>query len=248
MIRILIVDDLLTIREILTEALVVEPDFQIVGTACDGVDAIEKVDCLRPDVVLMDVEMPKMDGLNATQVISQRWEQVKVLILTVHECEEYFDRAVQVGAKGYFLKTTPTEDLVRAIRYAAQGYFQLPFNLVNKYLSKLVEVQATFSELTSLKQLIQMQLTQFEQLSYLSVDKCLQIEQELHKQQKIIRVYFHQSQTDQNWHRSQVNQHLAQLKKDLRGLNRTLWMLIGVLLSLLSFGLALGITLWLKRT
>ncbi|AFY79192.1 MAG: response regulator transcription factor [Hydrococcus sp. C42_A2020_068] len=248
MIRILIVDDLLSIREILTEALAVEPDFQIVGTACDGVDAIEKVDCLRPDVVLMDVEMPKMDGLNATQIISQQWRQVKVLILTVHECEEYFDRAVQVGAKGYFLKTTPTEDLVRAIRYAAQGYFQLPFDLVNKYLSKLVEVQATFNELASLKQVIQTQLEQCKQFSYLSGEKCLQIEQELHKQQKTIGIYFHQSQIEQDWHRSQVNQHLVHLKKDLLGLRRTLWVLIGILLSLLSFGLALGVTLWLKRS
>jgi DNA-binding NarL/FixJ family response regulator len=100
MIKILLVDDLASICEIFRDSLTVESDFEIVGTAENGFEAILKVEPLVPDVVLMDVEMPKMDGIEATRILSQRGFRAKVLILTSHEREEYFERATQAGAKG----------------------------------------------------------------------------------------------------------------------------------------------------
>jgi DNA-binding NarL/FixJ family response regulator len=245
MIRILIVDDLLTIREILSQSLASISDFEIVGTASDAFSAIEKIESLKPDIILMDVEMPKLDGLNATQIITQQWKQVKVLILTACEREEYFERAIQVGAKGYLLKGIPTENLVEAIRNVVQGYFQLPSDLINKYLSKLIQQQTTFEEITELKQVIQTQLAQCKQLSHNSTKICHYIEQELRQEQQKMNTYLRENQKEQDWYASRD---LAVIKKDLLALKRTFWRVLIVLLSLLSFSLSLGITIWLQRS
>jgi DNA-binding NarL/FixJ family response regulator len=245
MIRILIVDDLLTIREILSQSLANISDFEIVGTASDGFSAIEKIESLKPDLILMDVEMPKLDGFSATQIITGQWKQVKVLILTAREREEYFERAVQVGAKGYFLKSSPTDQLVEAIRYAAQGYFQLPSELINKYLSKLIQQQTTFEEITELKQTIQTQLAQCRQISQNSTKICHYIEQELRQEQQKMQTFIHDNQNEKEWYASRD---LALIKKDLLTLKRTFWRVLIILLSLLSFSLSLGITVWLQRS
>lgn len=244
MIRILIVDDLLTIREILSQSLGNVSDFEVVGTASDAFSAIEKIDSLKPDIILMDVEMPKLDGLSATQIITQQWKQVKVLVLTACEREEYFERAVRVGAKGYLLKSISTDNLVEAIRNAAQGYFQLPSDLINKYLSKLIQQQTTFDEITELKQVIQTQLAQCRQLSHNSTKICHYIEQELRHEQQKMNTYLRENQKEQDWYASRD---LALIKKDLFVLKRTFWRVLIVFLSLLSFSLSLGITVWLQR-
>ncbi len=158
-IRVLIVDDQSTIQQILKSYLELEPDLEVVGTAADGQAAIEQVKALKPDVVLMDIEMPVIDGLTATRIISERFIPTKVLILSVHDSDEYLNRALQVGAKGYLLKTTHGEELINAIRTAYKGYFQLGPGLLEKYLNKILQPKSNSDGILQLKKMIE---TQFE--------------------------------------------------------------------------------------
>ncbi|MGL5805267.1 MAG: response regulator [Xenococcaceae cyanobacterium] len=111
----------------------------MVGTATNGQLALEQIELLKPDVAIVDIEMPEVDGLTATQAISQRFGETKVLILSVHDNERYLNNALQVGAKGYLLKTTPPKDLVNAIRAVNQGYFQLSPGLIEKFYAEKPE-------------------------------------------------------------------------------------------------------------
>ena len=121
MIHILIVDDQKTIRESVRLLLEQVPEFRIVGTANNGIEAIAQVDKLKPDVVLMDIEMPELDGLGATEIISQCHEEVKVLILTSLDRDDLIDRALDAGAVGYLLKNMSDRELIKAIRCAFEG-------------------------------------------------------------------------------------------------------------------------------
>ena len=132
MINLLIVEDQQTILQLLKIYLEQESDLKIVSIAADGRVAIDKVDKFRPDVVLMDVEMPGIDGVTATRIISQRYPEVKVLILTTHDDDEILDLALKAGAKGYILKTTPAQELIKFIRSVHQGHLQISSGLVQK--------------------------------------------------------------------------------------------------------------------
>lgn len=133
MIRILLADDQAVVRKTLQFQLEPEPDVEIVGEAKDGQEAIELVTELQPDVVLMDLDMPIIDGLSATEVIRQQHPNTKVLVLTSQEGEEYLRRAMTVGIQGYLLKTTAATELAHAIRAVHQGYFHLGPGLFEKY-------------------------------------------------------------------------------------------------------------------
>ena len=150
MIRVLVVEDQNTIRQVLKRYLESEPDLEIVGFAPNGQVAIEKVKEVKPDVVLMDVDMPVMNGLTATKIISERFFGTKVLILTIHDEEKHLNRALQVGARGYLLKNTPSEELVNAIRYVQKGYFQLGPGLIEKYLHKILKLESKSNNITKL--------------------------------------------------------------------------------------------------
>ncbi len=150
MIRVLVVEDQNTIRQVLKRYLESEPDLEIVGFAPNGQVAIEKVKEVKPDVVLMDVDMPVMNGLTATKIISERFFRTKVLILTIHDEEKHLNRALQVGARGYLLKNTPSEELVNAIRYVQKGYFQLGPGLIEKYLHKILKLESKSNNITKL--------------------------------------------------------------------------------------------------
>ncbi|MGL6342647.1 MAG: response regulator [Waterburya sp.] len=132
MINLLIVEDQQTILQLLKIYLEQESDLKIVSIAADGRVAIDKVDKLRPDVVLMDVEMPGIDGVTATRIISERYPEVKVLILTTHNDDEILNLALEAGAKGYILKTTPAQELIKFIRSVHQGHLQISSGLVQK--------------------------------------------------------------------------------------------------------------------
>ncbi|ARV60143.1 DNA-binding response regulator [Nostocales cyanobacterium HT-58-2] len=138
MIRLLLVDDQIIIRQGLKSLLESKPDFEIVGEAENGESAIAQVEVLQPDLVLMDVRMPVMDGVAATEVISQQFPAVKVLVLTTFDDDEYVSQAMQFGAKGYLLKDTPLEPLANAIRSIHQGHTQLGPGLFEKVLSPLL--------------------------------------------------------------------------------------------------------------
>jgi two-component system, NarL family, response regulator NreC len=138
-IRVLIADDHTIVRSGVRMLLEAEEDFAVVGEALDGAQAISLTGELRPDVVLMDIGMPDVDGLEATRRIKVQWPEVNVLVLTMHRSEEYFFEMLKNGASGYILKGAETSDLINAVRVVAQGdvflYPAMARKLVKDYLN-----------------------------------------------------------------------------------------------------------------
>ena len=120
MIRILVVDDQALVRSGFHLILDSEPDFEVVGEAADGQEAIDLTRRLRPDVVLMDVRMPRMDGVEATRTLVADGAS-RVLILTTFDLDEHLFAAVRAGASGFLLKDVPPDDLALAVRAVARG-------------------------------------------------------------------------------------------------------------------------------
>ncbi len=116
--RLLIVDDHDLMREATRLMLEGEPDVEVVGEAVNGAHALELCRQLRPDLVLMDVRMPEMDGLTATRAIKEKLPAISVLLLTVYESEDYRREGASVGAAGYILKDAPRQQLLGAVRKA----------------------------------------------------------------------------------------------------------------------------------
>jgi DNA-binding NarL/FixJ family response regulator len=119
--RVLIVEDHAIIREGLRSLFSSESDFEIVGEAQDGRDAIHCVEKLKPDLVLTDLSMPRMDGMDMVETIKKRQPQVKVIVLTVHRTEEYIQAALRAGADGYILKDANYSELITAVRSVLRG-------------------------------------------------------------------------------------------------------------------------------
>ena len=134
-IRLLLVDDQMIIRQGLRSLLEVKPDLEVVGEAENGQQAIAQVETLRPDVVLMDVRMPVMDGVAATRQICQQFSQTKVIVLTTFDDDEYVSQAMRLGARGYLLKDTHSDDLAEAIRVVHKGYTQMGPGLLEKAMA-----------------------------------------------------------------------------------------------------------------
>ena len=134
MIRVLLVDDQKMVREAVRISLEPEPDLEVVGTADNGLAAIEQVQKLRPDVVVMNMEMPILDGADATQKITKKFADTKVLMLTSYDSDDYIAKCLAVGAKGYLLKSRGTQDVAPAIRNIYQGYTQIAPGLLDKLL------------------------------------------------------------------------------------------------------------------
>lgn len=138
MIRILLVDDQKFSRETVRNILEAESDFEVIGEADNGFKGIESVEMLKPDLALVDLEMPEMDGFTLTRLIRQRFPATKVLILSSKDDENSIHRAVQTGASGYLLKSNSWEEIVEAIRYVQRGYFQLSPGLFEKLIFHLM--------------------------------------------------------------------------------------------------------------
>ena len=124
-IRVLLVDDQKMIREGLKALIKAESDIEIVGTAENGEQALNQVESLNPEVVLMDMEMPGMNGMEATKLICQRFPDVKILVLSTYDTQEYVANSLNSGAMGYLLKGTPAKELTDAIRSIHRGYAQI---------------------------------------------------------------------------------------------------------------------------
>jgi DNA-binding NarL/FixJ family response regulator len=137
MIRLLLVDDESLIRRGLKALLKLEADLQVVGEADNGQTALAQVEALQPDVVLMDIRMPVMDGVAATKAITERFPQTNVLVLTTFDKDEYVTQALLNGAAGYLLKDTPSEEIAQAIRAVHKGYTQLGPGLGKKVITHI---------------------------------------------------------------------------------------------------------------
>jgi len=120
-VRVLVVDDQRLIREGIASLLDIQPGVEVVGTAADGRDAVEKALTLRPDVVLMDVRMPELDGVAAVAILRQRAPDCRVVMLTTFDDERYVVQALRAGAAGYLLKDLPARRLAEAVRLAHAG-------------------------------------------------------------------------------------------------------------------------------
>ncbi len=138
-IRVLIADDHTIVRSGVRLLLEAEPDIEVVGEAIDGREALTLVESLQPDVVLMDITMPVMDGLEATRRIKEQSPQIQVLVLTMHRSDEYFFELIKAGASGYILKGAKTSELIEAVRVVRRGevflYPTMAQKLVQGYLN-----------------------------------------------------------------------------------------------------------------
>lgn len=140
-IRVLLADDHAIVREGVKMILIKEPDIEVVGEASDGQEALDLVDRLKPGVVVMDISMPGMGGIEATQHVRERHPGVNVLALTMHEDESYVFKLLRAGASGYVLKRAAAQDLVQAVRAAAKGeaflYPSVARKVVEDYLKRV---------------------------------------------------------------------------------------------------------------
>jgi DNA-binding NarL/FixJ family response regulator len=123
--RVLVVDDQQLVREGIASLLGIQPGITVVGTAADGKAAVNAAVELAPHVVLMDVRMPEMDGVEATAILHRRAPEIRVVMLTTFDDEEYVLQALRAGASGYLLKDLPAADLAQAVRLANAGVTQL---------------------------------------------------------------------------------------------------------------------------
>jgi DNA-binding NarL/FixJ family response regulator len=135
-IRLLLADDHAVVRSGTRELLERQPDFHIVGEAVDGEEAVKLTDELQPDVVVMDVRMPKMSGVEATKRIKAENPDVRVLVLTAHDDDEYVFALLQAGANGYLLKTSEIDELVKAIRTVYAGQSALAPTVAGKVVAQ----------------------------------------------------------------------------------------------------------------
>jgi DNA-binding NarL/FixJ family response regulator len=125
--------------------LKLEPDIQVVGTAEDGAAALELVAGTRPDLVLMDLKMPVMNGVEATRQIKKAYPEVKVLVLTTYDDDEWVFDAIRAGASGYLLKDTPREDLIKAIKGTPAGRTYMDPKIAGKVLEQVSSHQTQAS-------------------------------------------------------------------------------------------------------
>lgn len=121
MIRLMIIDDHEMVREGLKAILVAEPDFSIVGEAANAEEALTLIECLRPDVVLLDVRLPGVSGIEVCRIVTEQYPETAVIILTTFTDEQLIAQCIQAGAKGFILKDVERFDLKRAIRAVARG-------------------------------------------------------------------------------------------------------------------------------
>jgi len=153
-IRVLVVDDHTLVREGLVGLLGSQPDITVIGQAGSATEALDQLSRVQPDVVLMDVGLPGLSGLDATQEIRQRFPAVQVLIVTIHDREDYLFRALRAGAAGYVLKGAEVGDLLTAVRVASRGEAYLAPSVTKKLVADYLrrsgsgEEQATYGGLS----------------------------------------------------------------------------------------------------
>jgi DNA-binding NarL/FixJ family response regulator len=140
--KILICDDQAVVRDGLELLLQLEHDFQVVGCASDGAEAVEMTARESPDLVLMDLKMPGTNGIEATRQIRAKYPHTKVLVLTTYDDDQWVFDAIRAGASGYLLKDTPREEIVRAVRGTVAGRSFVDPGVAGKLLDQVVSRQS----------------------------------------------------------------------------------------------------------
>jgi DNA-binding NarL/FixJ family response regulator len=153
MIRVLVADDQSLVRAGFRMIIDAQPDMRVVADASDGADALEGVRRHRPDVVLMDIRMPVLDGIAATRRIATTADAPRVVILTTWDLDEYVFEALSAGASGFLLKDVPPEDLVRAIRVTAAGDALCAPSVTRKLIEAFTSGRATTTAAVALDSL-----------------------------------------------------------------------------------------------
>jgi DNA-binding NarL/FixJ family response regulator len=139
MIKLLICDDQYVVREGLKAIFETDPGLQVVGTAADGAEALELVPQLQPDLILMDLKMPVMNGVQATRHIRQKYPDIKILVLTTYDADEWVFDAIRSGAAGYLLKDTQREALIAAIRDTMADKTPVDSAIAGKLFAQVVQ-------------------------------------------------------------------------------------------------------------
>lgn len=149
-IKIVIADDHALLRQGIKNVLSLEPDFDIIGEAADGEEAISKIESLKPDILLLDVNMPRMNGLEVTRRLKAEGTAVKVIILTIHDDENYVIEVVKAGAVGYLLKDIEPGMLVKAIRMVHDGQSFIYPTLAKRLFGELSRRDEARHEVTNM--------------------------------------------------------------------------------------------------
>jgi two-component system, NarL family, response regulator LiaR len=136
-IRILIADDHAIVREGLRALLATEPDLELVAEATDGIQAVDKARALKPDVILLDLMMPRMDGVEAIAEIKKDWQEARIIVLTSFSDDEKVFSAIRSGALGYLLKDSSPQDLLNAIHTVANGEGFLSPTIASKVMREI---------------------------------------------------------------------------------------------------------------
>jgi DNA-binding NarL/FixJ family response regulator len=150
--KVLIVDDDALIREGLKILLEIEADFQVVGTASNGQEALELCRTNKPELVLMDIRMPVMDGVLGTKLIKSQFKDIKVVILTTFKDDEYIKEALKSGAEGYILKNQPADSIIESLRAVSKGSIVLEREVAHALSSMLKESNRRASERLDISQ------------------------------------------------------------------------------------------------
>jgi DNA-binding NarL/FixJ family response regulator len=138
MIKLLICDDQYVVREGLKAIFETDNSLQVVGTAADGAEALELIPQLKPDLILMDLKMPIMNGVQATRHIRQKYPDVKILVLTTYDADEWVFDAIRSGASGYLLKDTQRESLIAAIKDTMAGKTPVDSAVAGKLFAQVI--------------------------------------------------------------------------------------------------------------
>jgi DNA-binding NarL/FixJ family response regulator len=139
-VKVMIADDHSMIREGLKQLLELEGDFQVIAEACDGVECMNKLLTVKPDVLLLDINMPNMNGLEVLQKMKDKRMKVKVLVLTVHNEVEYLLKAVNIGVNGYLLKDSESAELKKAINAVVGGDDYIQPSLIPLLNAKMIDI------------------------------------------------------------------------------------------------------------
>ena len=144
--RIILADDHTILRQGLRALINMQPDMEVVAEAANGVEAIEKAKQVLPDVVIMDIGMPEMDGAQATELLKRELPQIKVLALTVQEDTSYLSQMLKAGASGYVLKRAAADELINAIRMVAADGHYLDAELTTRFVANHFSQQPVEAE------------------------------------------------------------------------------------------------------